>query len=728
MSAAKNLSLTPVIGALLATGAVAFPPVTLAAEPSALEEIVVTARKREEKLQDLSAAVSVVSAEALRNLNMSDVKDIGAIIPSINVGEAIGIMKINMRALSNTTVVRGEDSEVVIHEDGAVISRAESQSTAFFDLDHIEVLRGPQGTLYGRNSTGGTINLITAKPTEELSGYANATLGNYNLAKFEAAVAGPLSERVLGRIALVSASHDGYSKNIADNHDDFNDLRRWAARGHLQFNFSDNVRFLLTGEYSAQNDASGHLTYLDTIYAGVAPPYGSDGFSDPKSRDGSLSIQPQMKRTTKSITGTLDWQLTDNLALRSISNYRTLDFFNWSDLDVSLASYVDVGLPMDDEQYSEELQLIYDSNKLHALAGVFYYNEKFSGTTDVYLRFANSTLFQFVGKSSTEALSPFWNAAYDLTDHFSIRAGGRLNSEDRSIENYRFLAGNQNGQLLDKRSFSQYTGEYGLDFHFSDNALVYYTFSQGFRSGAALVMQIDSPIIKPTTVDNHEIGLRVQTSDGRFATSINVFDATVNDLQRAQTTPIYDENGDAVGAALRINNIKEMDTKGVELQADWLPTDALRFSVSLVNIDAKFKDYLTVDPFVQVPSGQLPEFIQVAGNTPRLTPDWRGHLHGDYTFDVANGATLSAGLDLTYVGKQYFDEFNREPFVEDPYTLVDANLIYRTASDKWSVILWGKNLSNEKRLYDTNYSVFGSIKNKFLIAPLTFGLTTSYSF
>jgi len=696
------------------------PPVH--AQSDVLEEVVVTARKREETLQDISAAVSVVSGDLLREKVVTDVRDLQNLIPSLNVGEAIGIMKLHMRGLSNSTVVRGEDSEVVLHLDGAVISRAEAQGSAFFDLDRIEVLRGPQGTLYGRNSTGGTVNLITAKPTEEFSGYANATFGNYSLKKFEGAIAGPLTERVLGRLALMAVDRDGYARNLATGKD-FLDEQRWATRAHLQFNVTEDVSFLLTGEYTKQDDRSGHLTFLDTIFGTphtVVPP---TSFSDPKSRDGAFSREPKMERETWAVTGTLDWKINDRFSVRSITNYRKLDFFNGSDLDVSSSPFVDVDLPMKDKQFSQELQLIYDSEKLHALLGLYYYKEKMSGTTDVYLRFANSTLFQFVGENNTEALSPFWNATYDFNEKFSLRAGGRLNNEDRDFENFRYLAGNLTGQLADERDFEKYTGEYGVDFHMTPDAMVYYTFSQGFRSGATLIMQVDSLIIAPTTVNNHEVGLKFQTPDHRFTANIAAFTAKVKNLQRSQATAILDANGNAIGAALRVNNIDDMDVKGVEVEMGWTPVDRLRLGATLVHIDAEFKDFVTDDPFIP---GNA--FVQVAGNTPALTPKWRTHVHAEYGFLLGNGATVTPGVDWSYISKQYFDEFNRDSFGEGSYSLLDASLAYRAPEDRWSVTLWGKNLTGEKKLYDANFSVFGQIKNKMMIAPMTWGVTASYRF
>lgn len=149
---------------------------------SSQNTIIVTARKREETLQDTSTAVSVVGAELLQNKQVADVTQLQSLVPTITIGETVGLLKINIRGLGNATVTRSEDSDVVLHVDGAVVSRQEAQGLAFFDLERVEVLRGPQGTLYGRNSTGGTINLVTRKPTPTFEGYASFSVGNYDYA------------------------------------------------------------------------------------------------------------------------------------------------------------------------------------------------------------------------------------------------------------------------------------------------------------------------------------------------------------------------------------------------------------------------------------------------------------------------------------------------------------------------------------------------------------------
>ncbi|HET7204257.1 MAG TPA: TonB-dependent receptor plug domain-containing protein, partial [Steroidobacteraceae bacterium] len=269
-----------------------------AAEPAALEEIVVTARKREESLTDVSAALAVVGADDLAKHQLNDVEDLQLLVPTVTVGETVGAMKVTMRGLGNVSNTRGEDSMVAFYVDGAVVSRPESQGLSLFDLERVEVLRGPQGTLYGRNATGGTINAITAKPTDTFEGYLTLTGGNYDLLKVDAALSGPFSDRIRGRLAVTSTDRTGYGENITTSNE-IDDDHRWAARGHLEFDLRDDMTLLLSGEYGKQDDASGLFTYLTPLYVIEPPeapptqaPKGEGGFSNPNSRDGAGNIDP----------------------------------------------------------------------------------------------------------------------------------------------------------------------------------------------------------------------------------------------------------------------------------------------------------------------------------------------------------------------------------------------------------------------------------------------------
>mgnify|MGYP001048272506 CR=1 FL=1 len=691
-------------------------------QPAEAEAIVVTARKRAETLQDVSAPLSVVDSSILERRQVNDVNGLQTVVPTVTIGETVGMLKINVRGLGNTTNTRSEDSDVVMYVDGAVVSRMEAQALAFFDLERVEVLRGPQGTLYGRNSTGGTINVITRKPTDDFEGYASATLGNYNLVKLEAAVGGPLTDKISARAAVTSTQRGGFGKNIATGND-IEDQKRYAARLHLLFRPTDRIRFLLSGEYGKQDDSSGLFGYLAPLFPfnPTFVPRGAGGYSDPNSRDLASSYDPRLKRDTWSVTGTFDWELSDSLSLRNVTNYRKLNFFLAQDLDVSTVNNATfVTIPLHDKQFSEEFQLNYETDKINAIAGLFYFKEVFRGQTNLGTGPTTGIFFVLQGKSTTDAFAPFFNVAYNLTDAIKLRVGGRYSTEKRTIINDSFLNGvritTDNDIADDTRRISKYTGEYGVDWKISRDAMVYATYSQGFRSGAALIMQSGAGIIDPTTVDNYELG--VKYGNRNLFANLAVFTAKTKNLQRTQATVT------ALGVLnTKVNNVNSLKTKGVELEAGWSPTRNLRLGGSVAWLEAKFQDFVSDDPIIQGTN-----LVQVAGNTTNQAPRWKWNANAEYTVPFANGSSLVASANVSYQSKVYFDEFNRPPFVETAYALLDANVTYNFVGDKLSVSIWGKNLTNQDRFADLAFSANGQAISKQWVPPRTVGATLRYEF
>jgi iron complex outermembrane receptor protein len=703
-----------------------------AAPQGALEEVVVTARKREESLTDVSAALAVVGGADLASQQLNDVEDLQLIVPTVTVGETVGAMKVTMRGLGNVSNTRGEDSMVGFYVDGAVVSRPESQGLSLFDLERVEVLRGPQGTLYGRNATGGTINAITAKPTDQFEGYLTLTGGNYDLLKVDAALSGPFSERVRGRLAITSTDRAGFGENITTAND-IDDDHRWAMRGHLEFDVRDDMNLLLTGEYGKQDDASGLFTYLTPLYVVTPPdapptqaPKGVGGLSDPDSRDGAGNIDPQMERETVSFTATYTWNLSDTLTIKDILNYRKLDFYLAQDLDLSTVipppnTTATVSIPLSEDQFSNELQLSYTTERLDLIVGLYYFKEDMEGTTYVGEQPRKAVYFYRAGESSAESWAGFFNADFRLFDALSARIGGRYNRDQREIDSWQWVLGtitvppkSPTNPAYDDRTDTKYTGEYGLDWRIGDQTLLYFTYSQGYQQGAGVIMQITNPIIDPTTVENYEVGLKWASTDRRFAFDLVGYDMTAEDLQRTQAVPL------GTGFATIINNIDQMTIRGLEFTANWQPTDALRMYLGGAYTDAEFDDYVTDDP---LRFGA--ELVQLKGNTPQLTPKWKGNLGAEYSFTLGNGAALTLGGNAFYTDDVYFDEFNRAPMVESSYTLLNATAVYEPADANWSVTLWGKNLTDEQEMADASFSALGLVTSKKWIDPLTFGVSVN---
>lgn len=737
---ARESTIAFAVTTALSTGLGMLPQVSAAETPTAdspvIEQIVVTARKREESLSDVSAAISVLGADQLRSAGINDIRDLQKMSPELNVGEVVGLMKVTMRGLGNTSNTRGEDTEVTFYVDGAVVARQEAQSMAMFDLERIEVLRGPQGTLYGRNSTGGTLNLITAKPTEEFTGYVDVSVGNYNLRKIDTALSGPISESVLGRIAVQSISRSGFGTNITTGND-IDDDNRYAARGQLQFDFTDSARLLVSGEYGKENDSSGLFTYFTPLYIVGPPapasqaPKGVGGFSDPDSRNGAGNIDPELDRETRSITGTFTWDITSNLTLKNIANWRDMDFYLAQDLDLSSVvpppgTTATVAVPLKDRHVSDELQLTYSADRFTLIGGLYWFTEKLSGTTFVGDTTTQGVYFYRSGYSDGDSYAGFFNVNYEVLDWLTARVGGRYSRDERKIDNWQSVGGvitvppnSPTNVANDERTDSKYIGEYGLDFHLTDQAMIYLTYSQGYRQGAAVIMQTNNPIIGPTTVRNNEVGFKFENLTGTFSVNLAAYDMKIEDLQRTQAVPT------TVGGPFNtlINNINGMDVKGAELSGRWSPVAEFVVSGGVAYTDAEFSDYLTDDP---LQFGNL--LVQLEGNTPQLSPEWKGNIGAEYTFAVRSDAELTVGTNVSYVGDQFFDEFNRAPYLEDEYTLYDGNLTYRPTSRDWSVSLWGRNLGNEKVFADLSYSALGRVTSKKFINPRTYGVSFNYNF
>ncbi|MDX3909548.1 MAG: TonB-dependent receptor [Sphingobium sp.] len=531
-----------------------------------------------------------------------------------------------------------------------------------------------------------------------------------------------MTDKISARAAVTSTQRGGYGKNIVTGND-IEDQKRYAARLHLLFEPTENVKFLLSGEYGKQDDSSGLFGYLAPLFPSNPNfvPRGAGGYSDPNSRDLASSYDPRLKRDTWSITGTLDWQLTDDLSLRNVINYRKLNFLLAQDLDVSSVNNATfVTIPLHDKQFSEEFQLAYETDKISAITGLFYFHESFRGQTDLGTGPTTGIFFTLTGKSTTDAFAPFFNVAYNLTDAIKLRVGGRYSSEKRTIINDSFLNGaritTDNDIADDERKISKYTGEYGVDWKISRNTLLYATYSQGFRSGAALIMQSGAGIINPTTVNNYEVGLKY--SNRNLFANLALFTAKTKNLQRTQATVT------ALGVLnTKVNNVNSLETKGVELEAGWSPTTNLRLGGSVAWLEAEFQDFVSDDPIIQGTN-----LIQVAGNTTNQAPRWKWTTNAEYTVPFNNGSSLVASADLAYQSKVYFDEFNRAPFSENAYALLDANVTYNFVGDQLSLSVWGKNLTGQDRFADVSFSANGQVISKQWVAPRTVGATLRYKF
>lgn len=348
-------------------------------------EIIVTAQKREQSIQDVSAAVTAVGADQLATGQIDNIEDLQMLVPSISIGNDFNQAKLFIRGVGANTSTTGSSTGVALHVDGVYVARAEAQLTSLFDLERVEVVRGPQGSLYGRNAVGGSLNLITAKPSATLEGYARGTYGNYNAYTIDAAIGGAITDSVLVRLAGKTEDRDGFGENPFTG-TEVDNLERRMMRAQVQFLLSEKVDFLLSGEYFTQDDNSGAIKFFAPAFPGIArlAPLGGTGIAT-RPRDLAGDEPPSVKTDTYSITGTINIEATDTLSITNITNYRDFQTQIIQDLDASqiVNSLTNTGQAttvqrrdVNSVQYSNELQFKYDSDILKGVLGLFYFHER----------------------------------------------------------------------------------------------------------------------------------------------------------------------------------------------------------------------------------------------------------------------------------------------------------------------------------------------------------------
>ncbi|MBB5986373.1 TonB-dependent receptor [Sphingobium lignivorans] len=765
------------------------------------DEIIVTAQKREQSLQDVSAAVSALSADRIVNAGVSSISDLQTIVPSVNFGSDFNQAKIFIRGVGANTSTTGSSTGVAFHVDGAYVARAEAQLTSLFDLERLEVLRGPQGTLYGRNAVGGSINVITAKPTATLQGYGRFSYGNYNALTAEAAVSGPITDSIRARLAIKTEDRDGFGMNPVSGKD-VDDLNRRMGRAQIEFDLGPEASLLLAGEYFRQSDASGAIHYLRASFPGVArlAPLGVGGYAT-HPRDLATESDPGTETETYAFTGTLEVPLNDALTISNIANYRSFKSSLFQDLDLS--AVID-SLPtngqattvqerrIDSKQWSNELRLGLSSEWINGTIGVFYFHERQRPIDNVGLQNRNgmaqniavleaagislAEAYNLCGYSpdgvtggstiiapkrvctksnlSTDAFSIFGQYAIglgmfgDALSAFTVKLGGRWSSEHVESENPSIIiTRNGLGPIVRhtpesthvEKTFRDFTPEAGIEWKASDDILVYYTYSEGFKAGSGENASGSRTIVDPETITNHEVGIKA--SFGRMLTvNLSGYSYTLDGLQLNKTIA-----GGPSGYTTIFENAAKTRAKGIEMDVLLRPARGLRLSGAVSYTDAHFVDYLTLDPlnpaniaggtpYDPVTNPDPTAFgapgggeIQLAGNDTRNSPRWSWNVHGEYDV-VAPVGTFTPSVDVSYKSRTYFSEYMREIESSAAYAMVDASLAYETNDGRIRAQLWAKNLFDVFRPSSTFALATGRLIGVTWLPPRTYGVSIGYKF
>ena len=702
----------------------------------AIEEIIVTTQKRSESLQDVPIAVTALGGDALFEQNINNVSDLVGRVPSVNLTPRRGFGVVTIRGIGFEVLTAGADPGVAVHLDGVYAARPAAALANFYDAERLEVARGPQGTLYGRNATGGAVNIVSKMPTVEPSGYINITVGNYDAVTLEGALSGAIgSDKVLGRIAFKHDYHDSYGDSFGGN--EINDLDTSAVKGTLQIEPSENLTIVLRGDYFKQDDHAftpvlseyyncSALAALNIRTCGTD--YGGQITDD--WQDVAYDYDTVNERTYAGASADITWEL-GWATFRSISAWRSTEYDFTYDLDGSSFPIGFIGRIEDGNQYSQEFQILGESGKLRWLAGAFYFVEDNDavGLGDIWIPDHPSPLvntppgisvYQYSNLKTT-AYALFGQLTYQMTEKLAITLGARYSDEkkeDLGAYVRQYLSVPYVVSPDRSESFDAFSPKITFEYAINPDALVYFNIQNGFKSGGFTAGAPSDPAFDQEDIWSYEAGLKATWLDGKLRTNLSAFYYDYTDLQVGSLDP---------GGEIRtvVTNAASAEVTGFEAEITALITDAFTLEGNISIVDATYKDYKNAFNTLQPALG----YQDISGNDMAQSPDLTYMVAAQYEWDVESGAVTLRG-EYLYSDEVYFDTFEDPRNGQDDYDLINIYLNYASAGGGWKVGLFGRNLADEEYFVGSSPSInlLGHPVPMTPGSPRTFGVKAGYQF
>ncbi len=686
--------------------------------------IVVTARRREESLQDVPVAVTAFSGEQLTQRGAADITELGQITPNTTLEASRGTnstLTAFIRGVGQQDPVSGFEQGVGIYLDDVYLNRPQAAVLDIYDVERIEVLRGPQGTLYGRNTIGGAVKYVTKQLPLDFSLKVRGTVGTYDQAEGVVTVSGPISDMVRVGGSLARLSRGGFGDNTTLGIENYNkDV--WAGRASLEIGgYDEPILIRISGDYTKDdsNPRGGHR-----LIPGQAS--GAPVLDDVFDTRGALN-DPIQEVEAYGVAMNITAELTDALTFRSISAWRRDDSASPIDFDALPAVDLDVPALYRNEQLSQEFQLLYSDGPVNALLGFYYLDAKADTQFDVRLftTFAGFTAFT-QANVDTETFAVFGDVTFDFTDQISLALGGRYTWDERSADILRqnYLGGGSpvfggagvpfGGPSTDfqgSRKFKKFTPRASLSFKPTPEHNIYASYSQGFKGGGfdPRGVGVNAPdsngngifddedvatflSFRPESVDSYEIGYKGSLLDGDLNIALAGFYADYTDVQIPGSVAC-NVGGIATFCGV-VSNAGKAEFWGVELEvnsrlAEDFATvgDSLSFVGSLGYINAEYKRFIT--NIGGVPT-DVADFREVQN-----TPEWTASGTLAYSTPVGDG-DLYLGTTLSYRSKTNQFEIPN-PFIDqNGFALWDASLVYTAPDERWSIGLHGKNLTDKE--------------------------------
>lgn len=686
---------TTIAGAAGAVGAEAFTAQAVAAEaaPMVLEEIKVTSRKREESLQEIPESISVFTGLQLETADVETMRDFIDLTPNMIIRETFRSNEsfLTMRGIASA---QGALPPVAIVIDGVQVGANEFLNQDLLDIERVEVLRGPQGALYGQGAIAGAINIVTKDPTNELEAYINGSYGKADTYRVAGSVSGPIVEdKLFARVSGYYKHTDGLIKNIRGQDITFG--KEYSVRGKLLFK-GERLNAALRASYT---DSDGSCCIQDKVPqdpdSGLL--IGIDNISNPFTADSNIIGQEDTKFTDVSLK--LDYDF-DGVTVTSITGYAKAEQDIFADLDFSAVPNQIQDVAWDSEVVNQELR--FSSNNESAFRWIFggYYQDK-KEVMDALVQSdpGGAPLFAFINDINSKLWALFGQVNVDLTENLELTGALRYDHDKQTFEN-RLSAGSYRDA-----KFDQLQPKIQLSYDWTENVMAYATWSKGFRTGGFdQVQKFDNEV-----ATNYEFGVKATALDGLLVINTSIFHI---DYANQQLSFVVLDPNDATNTLRGVLNIPATDIEGLELEVTARPMDGLDVNLGVGVTDTSIQKIDETSVFAS------PEAI---GKTSPLAPPFTFNAGFTYTHPVAADMNLLLTSNYRRRGGYYFDLNNTIKTKTGDF--IDAKIAIE--GPNWSAGIYGRNLGNTRRA--TNMSITGS-RLRVPNDPRSYGIEASYNF
>ncbi|TXS89501.1 TonB-dependent receptor plug domain-containing protein [Parahaliea maris] len=695
---------------LMAAALLALPSTQALAQMSgALEEVVVTAQKREESIQDVPISMAAFTGDMVERVGGTDITTINGIAPNIILqteGLIPNVPMFSIRGMNHSDPDPNSDPKTSMIIDGVYVPFVAGTMLDMFDIDRIEVIRGPQGTLFGKNNLAGTINVTTARPTGEFGGKVSATAGENGLQqyRFQVNTNQFANDMLSAKLAAAYRDYDGFVKNITTGTTLMAQEVK-SLRGALKFEPTENFDVTLIADYTDDEvlGPGGHSVAVDEIQGDVYK--------------AALNFDPETQTETTGTTIEANWHL-DAGRITAVLGNRNLDYFNRGDFDgtnnpgIIPVQALDVKRDFSGDTQSAELR--WDStigNDFHYVVGLYYSQDEWQQINDVGV-FKIPAVIGSLGANSQDSKSAalFAQADYTFLDDWTLTVGGRYTRDEKNytLESDSLTNGVVTGSFLAEKSddWSNFSPRAALEYQMSDDILLYGSISQGYKGGGynsrATLPELVGPYDEET-VTAYELGIKSDWWDQRLRVNGAIFLNQYEDLQQGVQRP------GSIRAESITTNVAEADIAGVELELLVLPVDNLQLGFNVGYLDAEYQDFCddTDGASAYMPSNCGGFELEFAPGQWLIAED-QTHL------PLSNAPELSASLLVDYDlvldfgvvsfhgDVRYTDRYNTwgrsldEAFYRDEVALVNANVSFQDSDERYQLTVYGKNLTDEE--------------------------------